>query len=46
MKNAVKQVPYLALLLLLPLLAACENDKNSLPQTINGPALIMFYTDG
>jgi len=42
----MKQLPYLLTLLIFPLLfAACGGGESAAPQSPQGPALIMFYTD-
>ena len=42
----MKKLHFLLTLLILPLLiAACAGEENADPQTAQGPALIMFYTD-
>jgi hypothetical protein len=41
-----KRQRWLLALLFIPLfLAACSGDDGTAPQTLQGPALIMFYTD-
>jgi len=42
----MKYIPYFVMLLFLPLLvAACAGDESDVPEALEGPALIMFYTD-
>ena len=42
----MKQLHYLLALLVFPLLlATCGGDESAAPQSPQGPALIMFYTD-
>ena len=42
----MKYVPYLLIVPLLSLLiVACAGEESDVPGTVQGPALIMFYTD-
>lgn len=43
----MKHVRWALVLLLFPLLiAACANEESAVPQGLQGPALLMFYTGG
>jgi hypothetical protein len=42
----MKHLQYFLLSLIFPMLvAACGAEESTVPQTAQGPALIMFYTD-